>query len=122
MNSFSLQKHIEFLNNFMNKTSQYAMKGPQPGGYYKAIWMRDAAYILKDQFISGYTFDVIDDLIYIWSNQIIETQDKKIIFGRGSPITKGSKTSKMPKSWILFRWEWAARAFRWHLARRQQHH
>ncbi len=50
--------------------------------------MRDAAYILKDQFISGYTFDVIDDLIHIWSNQINDIQDKKIIFGRGSPITK----------------------------------
>lgn len=88
MNSFSLQKHIDILSDFMNKTSQYAMKGPQPGGYYKAIWMRDAAYILKDQFISGYTFDVIDDLVHIWSNQIIDPQDKKIIFGRGSPITK----------------------------------
>jgi hypothetical protein len=88
MNSFSLHKHIDILSDFMNKTSQYAMKCPQPGGYYKAIWMRDAAYILKDQFISGYTFDVIDDLVHIWSNQIIETQDKKIIFGRGSPITK----------------------------------
>ena len=88
MNSLSLQKHIDILNDFMSKTSQYAMKGPQPGGYYKAIWMRDAAYIMKDQFISGYTFDVIDDLVYIWSNQIKDTLDKKIIFGRGSPITK----------------------------------
>ena len=88
MNFFSLQKHIDILSDFMNKTSQYAMKGPQPGGYYKAIWMRDASYLLKDQFISGYTFDVIDDLIHIWSNQINDIQDKKIIFGRGSPITK----------------------------------
>jgi hypothetical protein len=88
MNSLSLEKHIDILNDFMNKTSQYAMKEPQPGGYYKAIWMRDASYILKDQFISGYTFDVIDDLIHIWSNQINDIQDKKIIFGRGSPITK----------------------------------
>src|SRR5215216_880934 len=97
MNSLPLEKYIDILNDFMNKTSQYAMKDAQPGGFYKAIWMRDAAYILKDQFISGYTFDVIDDLIHIWSNQINDTQDKKIIFGRGSPITKFTPMRCNPK-------------------------
>jgi hypothetical protein len=44
MNYLSLEKHIEILNDFMNKTSQYAMKDAQPEGYYKAIWMRCSIY------------------------------------------------------------------------------
>ena len=87
-NFSSLEKHIDILNDFMNKTSQYAIKDAQPGGYYKSVWMRDAAYIPKDQFISGCAFDVIDDLVHLWSNQINDPQDKKIIFGRESPLTK----------------------------------
>lgn len=50
MNFLSLEKHIDIFNDFMNITSQYAMKDTQSGGYYKAVWMRDAAYILKDHF------------------------------------------------------------------------
>ncbi|MBC8157324.1 hypothetical protein H7X64_04070 [Armatimonadetes bacterium] len=54
--------------------------------YYKAVWCRDAAYILKDQFLSGHSVAVLEQLKYIWNKQI-GTDSTKLIYGRGSPKT-----------------------------------
>ena len=58
----------------------------EPGDYYKAVWCRDAAYILKDQFLSGHSVAVLEQLKYIWNKQI-GTDSTKLIYGRGSPKT-----------------------------------
>lgn len=73
---------------FLDRTAEYVHHGVNPGGYYKAIWMRDAAYILKDQFLSGDTYNVLRSVYYIWSHQIGENSDDKIVYGRGSPELK----------------------------------
>ena len=36
---------------FMEKTNKIILQGITPGGIYKAIWCRDASYILKDWFL-----------------------------------------------------------------------
>ena len=38
---------------FIQKTQEYVLQGIDPGGVYRAIWARDASYILKDWFLSG---------------------------------------------------------------------
>ncbi len=73
---------------FLDKTAEYVHLGVNPGGYYKAIWMRDAAYILKDQFLTGDTYNVLRSLYFIWSHQIGRNSEEKIIYGRGSPELK----------------------------------
>lgn len=73
---------------FLDKTTEYVHLGLNPGGYYKAIWMRDAAYILKDQFLTGDTYNVLRSLYFIWSHQIGRNIEEKIIYGRGSPELK----------------------------------
>ncbi|HEX7032633.1 MAG TPA: hypothetical protein VF172_06505 [Nitrososphaera sp.] len=73
---------------FLDKTSEYVHLGVNPGGYYKAIWLRDAAYILKDQFLTGDTYNVLRALYFIWSHQIGRNLEEKIIYGRGSPELK----------------------------------
>lgn len=78
---------------FMKYTSDYAYQDMSPGGYYSAIWMRDAAYILKDRFLlaaGNTTLAVLEQILWIWSHQInsIHTdKEKKIVYGRGSPET-----------------------------------
>ena len=47
-----------------------AEKDVNPGGYYKAIWTRDAAFILKDQFLSGHFKSTLERILLILSNQI----------------------------------------------------
>ncbi len=48
------EKKIELLNKFIKSTQIEVDKGVNPGGHYKAVWTRDAAFILKDQFLSGH--------------------------------------------------------------------
>ncbi len=69
---------------FLEKTAQYVHLGVNPGDYYKAIWTRDAAYILRDQFLTGDTYNVLRSLCLIWAHQI-GLNDEKIVYGRGSP-------------------------------------
>lgn len=69
---------------FLEKTAQYVHLGVNPGDYYTAIWTRDAAYILRDQFLTGDTYNVLRSLYFIWSHQI-DLNDEKIVYGRGSP-------------------------------------
>ena len=81
--------------NFLEKTAEYVHLGINPGDYYKAIWTRDAAYILKDQFLTGDTYSVLRSLYFIWTHQI-GNNDEKVIYGRGSPKL-GFKTSTADK-------------------------
>jgi hypothetical protein len=69
---------------FLEKTAEYVHLGINPGDYYKAIWTRDAAFILKDQFLTGDTYNVLRSLYFIWTHQI-DLNDEKVIYGRGSP-------------------------------------
>lgn len=81
---------------FMNATKFEAGKDVNPGGYYKAIWARDAAFILKDQFLSGHYESTLYQSLLIWSNQIgtevsplllycSNLKRKPLLYGRGSP-------------------------------------
>lgn len=87
------QKFIEF-------TQIEVDKGVNPGGHYKAVWTRDAAFILKDQFLSGHFKIALQQILLIWSNQILATTTKEeksvsllycdlktkpLLYGRGSP-------------------------------------
>lgn len=86
----------ERLSGFMDATKFEAEKDVNPGGYYKAIWARDAAFILKDQFLSGHFKPTLDRILLIWSNQIGKEvspsllycnnfKRKPLLYGRGSP-------------------------------------
>ncbi|RPI81616.1 MAG: hypothetical protein EHM34_08325, partial [Nitrosopumilales archaeon] len=79
-------KTIGNLRNFLSLTEKYTSQNTEPGDYYKAVWCRDAAYILKDQFLSGHSAAVLDQLKYIWNKQI-GPDSTKLIYGRGSPKT-----------------------------------
>ena len=98
MNLLAHEKKIfvERLNKFIEYTQTEVDKGINPGGYYKAIWSRDAAFILKDQFLSGHFKVALQQIVLIWSNQIIATERslsllycnlkiKPLLYGRGSP-------------------------------------
>lgn len=71
-------------NKFLEATNQYVYAGINPGGYYNAVWCRDASYILKDWFWAGRFREVIKEILFIWSHQIAAPAEK-IIYGRGSP-------------------------------------
>jgi hypothetical protein len=87
MNGFGRRgKTIGNLRNFLSLTEKYTSQNTEPGDYYKAVWCRDAAYILKDQFLSGHSAAVLDQLKYIWNKQI-GPDSTKLIYGRGSPKT-----------------------------------
>lgn len=86
------EKTITDLRNFLSLTEKYASQNTEPGDYYKAVWCRDAAYILKDQFLSGHVATVFEQLKYIWNNQI-GTNSTKLIYGRGSPKTNFTPTN-----------------------------
>jgi hypothetical protein len=68
----------------MESTDEFLDEGVNPGGYYKAVWCRDASYILKDWFLAGRFGHVMQEILYIWSHQI-HSGGEKIIYGRGSP-------------------------------------
>jgi glycogen debranching enzyme len=69
---------------FLEKTEMHTLQGINPGGYYQAIWCRDASYILRDWFLSGNVDGTLMQLAQIWSHQITPGREK-IVYGRGSP-------------------------------------
>jgi glycogen debranching enzyme len=71
----------------MTKTEEHVLQGVNPGGYYQAIWCRDAAYILRDWSLSGNMTAALQQLYIIWSHQL-EPDKEKLVFGRGSPEMK----------------------------------
>src|ERR671929_849717 len=85
--SFSLDSWKSFVvnaNTFLQKTNEHVLQGLNPGGIYQAIWCRDAAYILKDWFLSGNVDGVMQHIYQIWSHQISPSKEK-LVYGRGSP-------------------------------------
>ena len=87
MNRFGRRGNtIGTLRNFISLTEKYTSQNTEPGDYYKAVWCRDAAYILKDQFLSGHVVAVLEQLKKIWNKQI-GSDSTKLIYGRGSPKT-----------------------------------
>src|ERR671926_1563407 len=74
---------------FLQKTNEHVLQGINPGGIYQAIWCRDAAYILKDWFLSGSVDGVMQHIYQIWSHQISPNKEK-LVYGRGSPEMKFS--------------------------------
>ena len=68
---------------FLTNTQQ-DIQEVSPGGCYRAIWCRDAAYILKEQFLSGNVNKSMQQAFQIWSHQIKPDGDK-LVCGRGSP-------------------------------------
>jgi hypothetical protein len=86
-------------DSFMKYTSNYAHQDISPGGYYSAIWMRDASYIIKDHFLlaENTTIAVLEQILLIWSHQINSIsadKEKKIVYGRGSPETNFQPITK----------------------------
>src|SRR5689334_862135 len=73
---------------FMTKTEEHALQGVNPGGYYQAIWCRDASYILRDWALSGNRAAALQQVYLIWSHQIEEPHREKLVYGRGSPEMK----------------------------------
>jgi hypothetical protein len=87
MNRFGRRgETIGTLKKFISLTEKYTSQNTEPGDYYKAVWCRDAAYILKDQFLSGHVVAVLEQLKQIWNKQI-RSDSTKLIYGRGSPKT-----------------------------------
>jgi Glycosyl-hydrolase family 116, catalytic region len=72
---------------FMTKTQEHVLQGVNPGGYYQAIWCRDASYILRNWDLSGDVTATLQQLYLIWSHQI-ELDREKLVYGRGSPEMK----------------------------------
>src|SRR5919202_988534 len=90
--SFSLDSSKSFKVNaetFLQKTNEHVLQFVNPGGIYQAIWCRDAAYILKDWFLSGNIDGVMQHIYQIWSHQI-EPGKEKLVYGRDSPEMKFS--------------------------------
>jgi hypothetical protein len=75
---------ISKAHTFLERTEGHALQGLSPGGYYQAIWCRDASYILRDWFLSGNIDGTLLHIAQIWSHQIIPGKEK-IVYGRGSP-------------------------------------
>ena len=80
-------KTVSSLANFLASTEKYIAQSTEPGDYYKAVWCRDAAYILRDQFVTGSHIEVFSQLKHIWKNQI-GSDSNNLIYGRGSPKTE----------------------------------
>ena len=72
---------------FLQKTQEHVLQGINPGGIYQAVWCRDAAYILRDWFLSGNIHGSMEQIYQIWSHQI-EPDREKLVYGRGSPEMK----------------------------------
>jgi glycogen debranching enzyme len=77
-------------NKFMQKTQEYVLQGLDPGGFYRAVWARDASYILKDWFLSGNLQGTLQQIYFMWSHQIEAKKGQKVVYGRGSPEMKFS--------------------------------
>ena len=80
-------KTVSSLANFLASTDKYITQSTEPGDYYRAVWCRDAAYILRDQFVTGNHIEVFSQLKHIWKNQI-GSDSNNLIYGRGSPKTE----------------------------------
>ncbi len=78
---------IDNAKRFLQKTQEHVLQGINPGGIYQAIWCRDAAYILRDWFLSGNVQGTMQQIYQIWSHQI-EPNREKLVYGRGSPEMK----------------------------------
>src|SRR5919202_1877810 len=87
--SDSWKPFVAGANTFLQKTNEHVLQGLNPGGIYQAIWCRDAAYILKDWFLSGNVDGVMQHIYQIWSHQISPNKEK-LVYGRGSPEMKFS--------------------------------
>jgi glycogen debranching enzyme len=83
-NKVTLNQFFSHAHMFLEATNQFVYAGINPGGYYRAVWSRDASYILKDWFLGAHFRDVIKELLFIWSHQITPGAEK-IVYGRGSP-------------------------------------
>lgn len=79
-------KTVGNIRNFLTLTEKYTSQNTEPGDYYKAVWCRDAAYILKDQYMSGHHSAVLQQIKQIWDKQI-RNGSERLIYGRGSPKT-----------------------------------
>ncbi len=79
---------IEKADTFMMKTEEHILQAVNPGGYYQAIWCRDASYILKDWTLAGNVTAALQQLYLIWSHQIDHPGREKLVYGRGSPEMK----------------------------------
>jgi hypothetical protein len=71
-------------DSFLKKTQEHTLQGVSPGGYYQAIWCRDAAYILRDWYLSGNVSAALQQAFLIWSHQIVPEKEL-LVYGRGSP-------------------------------------
>ncbi|MGH9992187.1 MAG: GH116 family glycosyl hydrolase, partial [Nitrososphaera sp.] len=74
-------------DSFLKKTQEHVLQGIDPGGHYRAVWCRDAAYILRDWFMSGNAAAALHQASLIWSHQI-QPGREKLVYGRGSPDMK----------------------------------
>jgi hypothetical protein len=72
---------------FIKKSEEHALQSVNPGGYYQAVWCRDASYILRDWALSGNFAGSLQELYLIWSHQI-QPGREKLVYGRGSPEMK----------------------------------
>src|SRR5438093_6464959 len=88
--SDSWKSFVVIANTFLQKTNEHVLQGINPGGIYQAIWCRDAAYILRDWFLSGNIHGAMQQIYQIWSHQIAPTNPEKLVHGRGSPEMKFS--------------------------------
>ncbi|VFJ14958.1 GH116 family glycosyl hydrolase [Candidatus Nitrosocosmicus franklandus] len=86
----------EYCIEFLRQTNPQTDNDINPGGYYKAIWARDAAFILLDQFLTGDLRTAVKQIAMIWSHQIgteaspavlefSKAKGKPLLYGRGSP-------------------------------------
>jgi hypothetical protein len=73
---------VDKANRFLQKTQEHVLQGINPGGIYQAIWCRDAAYILRDWFLSGNIHGTMQQIYQIWSHQIAPTNPEKLVYGR----------------------------------------
>src|ERR687886_147450 len=87
---------VDKANIFLQKTQEHVLMGINPGGIYEAIWCRDAAYILRDWFLSGNVHGTMQQIYQIWSHQISPNNPEKLVYGRGSPEMKFLSEVTMP--------------------------
>ena len=77
-------------------------KGINPGSHYEAVWTRDVVLYSRIKFLSGHFKIALQQILLIWSNQIIaitkttgkeklisllycDLKTKTLLYGRGSP-------------------------------------
>ena len=84
----SWMSFVDKASRFLQKTQEHVLQGINPGGIYQGIWCRDAAYILRDWFLSGNIHGTMQQIYQIWSHQISSSNTEKLVYGRGSPEMK----------------------------------